>query len=38
MNVFDVHVNESPMKGKIISKNYIPGVFNASLDKASKRK
>ncbi len=37
MNVFDVHVNRSPMKGKILSKNYIPGIFlNASLDKASK--
>ena len=37
MNVFDVHVNRAPMKGKILSKNYIPGVFfNASLDKASK--
>jgi len=37
MNVFDVHVNRSPMKGKILNKNYIPGVFfNASLDKASK--
>ena len=37
MNVFNVHVNRSPMKGKIISKNYIPGLFfNASLDKSSK--
>ena len=37
MNVFNVHVNRSPMNGKIISKNYIPGLFfNASLDKASK--
>ena len=36
MNVFDVHVNRSPMLGKIIYKNYIPGLFfNASLDKAS---
>ena len=24
MNVFNVHVNRSPMSGKIISKNYIP--------------
>ena len=36
MNVFDVHVNRSPMSGKIFYKNYIPGsFFNASLDKAS---
>ena len=36
MNVSDVHVNRSPMLGKISYKNYIPGsFFNASLDKAS---
>ena len=36
MNVFDVHVNRSPMSGKIFYKNHIPGsFFNASLDKAS---
>ena len=36
MNVFDVHVNRSPMSGQIIYKKYIPGSFlNASLDKAS---
>ena len=36
MNVFDVHVNRSPMNGKITYKNYVPGSFiNASLDKAS---
>ena len=36
MNVFDVHVNRSPMLGEITHKNYIPGLFfNASLDKAS---
>jgi phosphatidylserine decarboxylase len=36
MNVFDVHVNRSPMFGKITYKKYIPGsFFNASLDKAS---
>jgi phosphatidylserine decarboxylase len=36
MNVFDVHVNRSPMLGKIFYKNYISGsFFNASLDKAS---
>ena len=37
MNVFNVHVNRSPMSGTITKKNYIPGLFfNASLDKASK--
>ena len=37
MNVFNVHVNRSPMSGTILKKNYIPGLFfNASLDKASK--
>ncbi len=37
MNVFNVHVNRSPMSGTVIKKNYIPGLFfNASLDKASK--
>ena len=36
MNVFDVHVNRSPMLGQITYKNYISGsFFNASLDKAS---
>ena len=36
MNVFNVHVNRSPMSGKITNKNYIPGLFfNATLDKAS---
>ncbi len=36
MNVFDVHVNRSPMSGQITYKKYIPGsFFNASLDKAS---
>ena len=38
MNVFDVHVNRSPMLGKIFYKKYIPGsFFNASLDKASSK-
>ncbi len=37
MNVFNVHVNRSPMNGLIKSKNYIPGLFfNASLSKSSK--
>jgi phosphatidylserine decarboxylase len=36
MNVFDVHVNRSPMSGQITYKKYIPGsFFNASLDKSS---
>ena len=36
MNVFDVHVNRSPMLGQITYKKYVPGSFlNASLDKAS---
>ena len=36
MNVFDVHVNRSPMSGQISYKKYISGsFFNASLDKAS---
>jgi phosphatidylserine decarboxylase len=36
MNVFDVHVNRSPMAGRIAKLNYIPGKFvNAELDKAS---
>jgi len=36
MNVFDVHVNRSPINGKINKIHYIPGKFiNAELDKAS---
>lgn len=36
LNVFNVHVNRSPAKGKIKSLYYHPGkFFNASLDKAS---
>jgi len=36
MNVFDVHINRSPMKAKILRLSYIPGLFlNAELDKAS---
>ena len=36
MNVFDVHINRSPMLGQITYKKYVPGSFlNASLDKAS---
>jgi phosphatidylserine decarboxylase len=36
MNVFDVHVNRSPVDGQIVHLAYIPGAFlNADLDKAS---
>ena len=36
MNVFDVHVNRSPVDGCVIALTYIPGKFlNAELDKAS---
>ncbi len=36
MNVFNVHINRSPIAGKITRLVYLPGkFFNASLDKAS---
>ena len=36
MNVFDVHVNRSPVDGNIRRIAYVPGAFiNAELDKAS---
>jgi phosphatidylserine decarboxylase len=36
MNVFDVHVNRSPVEGRIVKLAYVPGKFlNAELDKAS---
>ena len=36
MNVFNVHVNRSPIAGKVKSIAYHPGLFlNASFDKAS---
>jgi phosphatidylserine decarboxylase len=36
MNVFDVHVNRSPVDARIEKITYIPGTFlNAELDKAS---
>jgi phosphatidylserine decarboxylase len=36
MNVFDVHVNRSPIDARILNIAYVPGAFiNAELDKAS---
>jgi phosphatidylserine decarboxylase len=36
MNVFDVHVNRSPVDGRIARIAYVPGKFlNAELDKSS---
>jgi phosphatidylserine decarboxylase len=36
MNVFDVHVNRTPVSGTVANLAYRPGkFFNASLDKAS---
>jgi phosphatidylserine decarboxylase len=36
MNVFDVHVNRSPVPARITKLTYVPGAFlNAELDKAS---
>lgn len=36
MNVFDCHVNRSPVAGRIVQILYTPGLFlNAELDKAS---
>lgn len=36
MNVFDVHVNRSPLAGTVTRIAYVPGKFlNADLDKAS---
>ena len=37
MNVFDVHVNRSPLAGVVGDKHYVKGKFvNASLDKANR--
>ena len=36
MNVFDVHVNRSPISARITKLTYVPGLFvNAELNKAS---
>jgi phosphatidylserine decarboxylase len=36
MNVFDCHVNRSPIEGRVVRVSYRPGLFiNADLDKAS---
>jgi phosphatidylserine decarboxylase len=36
MSVFDVHINRSPITGRIKKMAYVPGKFiNADLDKAS---
>lgn len=36
LSVFDVHINRSPIAGRIIRSLYVPGKFlNAALDKAS---
>ncbi len=36
LSVFDVHINRSPVAGRITRSIYVPGSFmNASLDKAS---
>ena len=36
MSVFDVHINRSPIAGRVLKMAYVPGKFvNADLDKAS---
>jgi phosphatidylserine decarboxylase len=36
LSVFDVHLNRSPVAGRVVRSIYVPGTFlNAALDKAS---
>jgi len=36
LSIFDVHINRTPVAGRIVRSLYVPGTFlNASLDKAS---
>lgn len=36
LSIFDVHINRSPISGRVVRSVYVPGTFvNAALDKAS---
>ena len=36
MSLFDVHLNRTPISGKVVEKNYLPGRFHmASVEKSS---